>query len=128
MYQPPIITHGFNRQSFHRQPVSNLRQINDIVWNQNNDIQQTGGIIPQSFSSISNQQLISEYANLEKQLYSSLSNSNGVKLHSQKPLIHNYENSLATALLQMTRTDDPSKRRMHFAFYYFIFTIFFFRI
>ena len=58
MYQSPVSTHGFNHQSFYRQPVSNLRQINEIVWNRTNEIQQSH-TVPQR-------------ANMDKHIYSSL--------------------------------------------------------
>lgn len=40
MYPTTTVPHGFNHQSFYRQPMSNLRQINNVVWNQNNEMQQ----------------------------------------------------------------------------------------
>jgi hypothetical protein len=55
MHQTSTAAHGFNHQSFYRQPVSNLRQINEIVWNRNNEAQQMGVVMSPP---ISNQQFV----------------------------------------------------------------------
>jgi hypothetical protein len=126
MYQSPIVAYGFNHQSLHRQPVSNLRRINEIVWNQNNEIQRMGGVMPHSFSSVPNQQSISDYANLEKQRYLSSNDSNNVQIHSQKAVTNNHENSLVKNRLQVTKTYNPPKQGKYFVFFCFIHIKFFF--
>ncbi len=128
MYQPPNAAHGFNHQSFFRQPVSNLRPINELLWNQkNNEIQQMNGIIPYSFPSISNQQSISEYPTIE-QLYSSVNDPNVVTINSQNSLNNKYENNFAKNLPHMPQIDNRSKSRMCLFFICCINIIFFFRV
>ena len=64
MYPRPIIPHGFNHQSYYRQPALNLRPINQIVWNGNQNQQQMGPMSSSSFSSVHNHSLASEPANV----------------------------------------------------------------
>jgi hypothetical protein len=111
MYQSPIAAHGFNHQSLFRQPVSNLRQIHEIVWNRNNETQQMSGDIPYAYSSIPNQQSVSEYENIANQVYASA--------HLNNAGIDNHGNSLAHNLSQTTEPDYLSTRRMYFVFFSF---------
>jgi len=127
MHQSPAVAHGFNHQSFFQQPVSNLRQINEVLRNQNNEIQQTRGVRPYSFPSIPHQQFISEYATLE-QIYSSLNDPNVGTIYAQNALNNNYENNLAKNVPHMPKTDHRSKERMCLLFFCCINIIFFFRV
>lgn len=112
MYQTPIGTHGFNHQSFYRQPVSNLRQINEIVWNRSNEAQQTSGMMPPSFSSFSHQQSISQRTHMEKQIYPSLEDAmkHQSELRRDPP----------------SKIDKPYRERIYFIFIYFLNITFFF--
>lgn len=110
MYQSPIIAHGFNHQSLYRQPVSNLRQMNDVVWNKNGDMSQINGIMPETLSSATNQQPNSGYTNLGHQRNSTLNNLNNVNVHSQNGLINGYQNNVAKNL---------PNRRIYFTFILF---------
>ena len=64
MYPRPIIPHGFNHQSYYRQPVLNLRPINQIVWNGNQSHQQMGPMNSSSFGSVHNHSLPSQPGNV----------------------------------------------------------------
>ena len=112
MYQSPIAAHGFNHQSFYRQPVSNLRQIHEVVWNRNNAMQPTNGIAPYAYSSNANQQFVPEYGNLDKQFYPPPMNANEVKTHSSKTVINNHRNNVPNNLPQTTNNGNLSSRRM----------------
>lgn len=107
MYQPPVTAHGFNHQSLYRQPVSNLKQINEVIWNRDNRTEQIGGSIP-------HQQFASTYENLDEQSYSSLKDPNKVWIPSDNSTLNNHVNGLSKHIPTMTKTDHLSTRRMNF--------------
>ena len=99
MYHTPISAHGFNHQSFYRQPVSNLRQINDLISNRENKTQRIqDGILYGQFPS--------EYENFENQNYASTNGSNGISFN-------NYVNGLSK-LPPIPNTPYQSMRRKGF--------------
>lgn len=107
MHQSPSTAHGFNHQSLFRQPVSNLRQMNEVVWNQNNNILQTQDILPQTITSMQSQQLQNGLINPTHHLYSSLKNPNS-------------ENNVVKNMSHLSRIDSPSNRCMYFIFCFFL--------
>jgi len=106
MYQTPIIAHGFNRQSFYRQPISSLRQINEVAWNRKNEID------PNAHVTIVNQQFVPEYENLENKFYSSVNGSNEVQKYLSKAVVNYHENGLSKNLPETMETGHSSTRRM----------------
>ncbi|CAF0773843.1 unnamed protein product [Rotaria sordida] len=121
MHQIPIIAHGFNHQSCYRQPMSNLRQIHEVVSNRNSVNQQIDSSTSSSFSSVSSSQPIFEHVNLEKQINSTSNNniqqhiglnqdSNGIN-HHVKNMINNQENGFATDLSDASNTNNTFRRQ-----------------
>ena len=70
MYDKPRAPHGFNHQSFFRQPVSNLRPIHQLVQNESNHELKPGSNSSPSYPSAEGQPSVSKYANIDKQTYS----------------------------------------------------------
>ncbi|CAF2335899.1 unnamed protein product [Rotaria sp. Silwood2] len=122
MHQTPIVSHGFNHQSFYRQPISNLRQIHEVVSNRNNETQHIDNVTPSSFPSISNQQPIFEHMNLEKEIKSPLNDniqqqielnrdSQDFQQRLKKLMINNQESGFAKDLLGASKTNNTVKRQ-----------------
>jgi hypothetical protein len=128
MYQSPIATHGFNQQSLHHQPVSDLQQINEIIWNSNNQGQQMNGVMPHGYSVTPNHQSVAEYGGLEKQMYSSLTDPNGITSHPNNIVRNNYGNSLGQNVQSMTNFNTVATRRMYNPCLGYVKTKFLFRI
>jgi hypothetical protein len=74
MHPRPIVPHGFNHQSYYRQPVLNLKPINQIVWNGNQNQQQMGLMNSSSLSSVHNQSSASRPANAQHSIRLELTN------------------------------------------------------
>jgi hypothetical protein len=108
MNQAPIMAYGFNHQSFYHQPVSNMRQINDVMWNRGNENQQM--VISPSYSANPNQQFVTYHPNLQGQPHISSDRN-----HSGHISRKNY-------------SDQSYQRRMYFMLNYFIHIIVLFRI
>lgn len=104
MYQSPVNAHGFNPQSIYRQPISNLRQVNDLNWNHDNRTQRIYDNIPYEQYSVGNQQIAPGYGNFGQQNYSSLNDPN-------KIVMNNHANGFSS-LPPISNNPHPSMRRM----------------
>ena len=108
MYQSPVTTHGFNHQSFFRQPVSNLRQVNDVVWNRKNETQYTNNPTSLTYGTAANQQYVPGYANTDNGYYSTSKDQSEFQIQPSQPVLGYQENGL----IQTMTTGYPSTRCM----------------
>ena len=124
MYQTPIVARGFNHQSFYRQPVSNLRQVTEIVSNRNNETQNISNMTPISYSLSSNEKSVSNNVNRQQQTYSTLNDNikqrtdlrrelKEVNKQSTQPILYYQESNSANHLPNTFRIDNFSKQRMN---------------
>lgn len=113
MYHTPISAHGFNHQSFYRQPVSNLRQINDLISNRENKTERIQDVTLHG-------QFPSEYGNFENQNYVLANGSNGIPFN-------NHVNGLSK-LPPIPNTPHQSMRRKRLILFYFLYYLFLYRV
>lgn len=113
MYQTPISAHGFNHQSFYRQPVSNLRQINDLIYSRENKPQRIQDVAMHG-------QYPVDYANFENENYALANGSNGIDFN-------NHVNGLSK-LPPIPNTLHQSMRRRRCILFHCLYYVLFFRI